>query len=280
MTHIKNVLLLIVCFWLVLTAATAKPNDKEKKLWIEWEINNPTSKQIVNHQSWQQFIDKYSTPSDDGLTLMNYAKVTPQDHAKLKSYLKQIQSIPVNNLNRNQQLAFWLNVYNALVVNLVLEHYPIKSIQDLNISPGLFSSGPWSAKLLSVNGYKVSLNDIRNRIIRPIWNDPRTLYALCNSAIGAPNIPTKVLAGITIDEQLNQSAKSYINSLRGVQVIANKLIASQLYEWYEEDFGGTKQDVINHIKLYAKPELKTKLNTFQTINSYIYNWHINTKLND
>lgn len=86
--------------------------------------------------------------------------------------------------------------------------------------------------------------------------------------------------GNLIEEQLNQAASNYINSLRGVSVIEGKLIISKLYDWYEEDFGGTKQDVIFHLLQFAKEPLQSQLKHINTIDSYIYNWHINAPSTD
>jgi hypothetical protein len=258
----------------------AKAIEQDKNLWIEWEVHDPTSDKQLSHAEWQAFIDKYVSQPVDGLSLIKYARVTPQDHTKLNQYIRQLSKTNIGSFNRNEQLAFWINLYNALIVKIILEHYPVDSIQQINISPGLFSAGPWDANLVKIKDFNISLSDIRNRIIRPIWNDPRTLYTLCNGAIGSPNIPATAMTGQTINQQLNTAAKNYINSLRGVQITQNKLIVSQLFEWYEEDFGGNKQDVINHIKLYAAPKLHQQLGTFKTINSYFYNWHINSKIID
>ena len=86
----------------------------------------------------------------------------------------------------------------------------------------------------------------------------------------------KAYQGNTLDAQLNEAAFTYINSLRGVQVIEGKLIISKIYDWYEEDFGGTKQDVIKHLLLFSREPLFSQLKHINSIDSYIYNWHINS----
>jgi hypothetical protein len=158
----------------------------------------------------------------------------------------------------------------------VASYYPVVNIQEIRISPGLFSVGPWGANLIKVKSTLLSLDDINNRIIRPIWNDQRTHYALNNATIGAPNINKNAYQGATIEAQLNNSAFNYINSLRGVQVTEGILIVSKIYDWYEGDFGGTKQDIIKHLQLFAKEPLLSQLKHINTIDSYIYNWHLNS----
>ncbi|HAT9084518.1 TPA: DUF547 domain-containing protein, partial [Legionella pneumophila subsp. pneumophila] len=190
-------------------------------------------------------------------------------------YIKNLSQIDIDNYNRQEQLAYWINLYNALTVLTVANYYPIANIQEINISPGLFSVGPWGANIITIKNTNLSLDDINNRIIRPIWNDPRTHYALNNATIGAPNLSKQAYQGSLLEQQLNDAAFKYINSLRGVHVIEGKLIVSKLYDWYEEDFGGTKKYVIKHLLQFAKEPLRNQLKHINTIDSYIYNWHIN-----
>jgi hypothetical protein len=247
-----------------------------KSIWPKWEVNNPLSKEVISHQQWQNFLNRYVINNDEQINLVDYAKITPADIESLKQYIKQMSQINIDNYNRREQLAYWINFYNALTVQTVASYYPITNAQEINISPGLFSVGPWGANLITVDSSPLTLDDINNRIIRPIWNDSRTHYALNNATIGAPNLNKQAYQGDLIEEQLNDAAFAYINSFRGVQVIEGKLIISKLYDWYEEDFGGTKQDVITHLLQFAKEPLLSQLKHTNSIDSYIYNWHINS----
>lgn len=241
-----------------------------------WEVNNPLSQEIISHQLWQDFLTKHVITNEEKINLVDYANLNQKDIALLKQYIKEMSQIDIDNYNRKEQLAYWLNLYNALTVKTVADYYPVTNIQEIRISPGLFSVGPWGANLITIKKTPLSLDDINNRIIRSIWNDPRTHYTLNNATIGAPNLNKRAYQGTTIEEQLNNAASTYINSLRGVQVIEGKLIISKLYDWYEEDFGGTKQDVLKHLLQFAKQPLLSQLKHTNTIESYIYNWHINS----
>ncbi|TAL63098.1 MAG: DUF547 domain-containing protein [Legionella sp.] len=248
-----------------------------KSLWPQWEVNNPLSQKVISHKGWDDFLDKYVSTNDEGINVIHYAKLEAKDLVALKQYLKDMAAINIEEYNRNEQLAYWINVYNALTVRTIASYYPIGNVQEVNISPGLFSVGPWGAMLITINHTSLSLDDIDNRIIRPIWNDPRTHYALNNATIGAPNLNRKAYTGAEIERQLNEAATTYINSLRGVQVIEGKLILSKLYDWYEEDFGGTKQAVIYHLSQFAKEPLCSQLKHINTVDTYSYNWHINSQ---
>src|SRR5690606_6039956 len=115
---------------------------------------------------------------------------------------------------------------------------------------------------------------------RPVWNDQRALYAINNGSIGAANLSKKAYQGATLDKALDEAAFGYINSLRRAQVIEGSLIVSKIYDWFSEDFGGTKQDVIIHLKQFAKEPLRSQLKHVNNIDSYVYNWHLNSKVVD
>ncbi|MDI9818769.1 MULTISPECIES: DUF547 domain-containing protein [unclassified Legionella] len=266
---------LALCLLFVNNAVSAPIH---KSLWPIWETNNPLSKATITHNEWQLFLDKRIVTNEERINLVDYANLSDTDYELLKNYINRLSRIDIDAYNRNEQLAFWLNLYNALIVKVIADYYPIGSVEEINISPGLFSIGPWGAKLITINGTLLSLDEINNRIIRPIWNDPRTHYAINNGSIGAANLRKKAYQGETIEAALNEVASEYINSLRGVQVIEGKLIVSKIYDWYNEDFGGSKQDIITHLKQFAKEPLRSQLKHTNTIDGYVYNWHLNSTI--
>lgn len=251
-----------------------------KNLWPIWGISNPLSRAVIDHSDWQKFLNKCVLTNDENINLVDYSHLTDDDYALLQQYIDKMAKIDIDKYNRNEQLAFWINLYNALTVQVIADYYPIGSIEEINISPGLFSLGPWGKKLVTINGIPLSLEEIQNRIIRPIWNDPRTLYALNNGSIGAANLSKRAYRGPTIDSDLNEAAFGYINSLRGVQVIEGALIVSKIYDWFNEDFGGTKKDVIAHLKQFAKEPLLSQLKHVNNIDNYVYNWHLNSTISN
>jgi hypothetical protein len=275
--YIVNKYMNCVVLFLVLFSVTGTCQATlQKNLWPQWEVNNPLSKEVISHQLWDEFLKLHVITNEEGINVLSYASFSPKDRKLIKEYLKRMSEIDIDGYNRNEQLAYWINVYNALTIQTVASYYPIGNIQEINITPGLFSSGPWGGTLIHIKKSPLSLDDINNRIIRPIWNDPRTLYALTDATLGAPNMANRAYQGETINEQLNEAALSYVNSLRGVQVVEGKLIVSKLYDWYEEDFGDSKKNVIKHLSQFAKEPLHTQLKHINSIDSYIYNWHLNS----
>lgn len=266
---------ILFSFFCLLGFSTKASAFLQKNLWPIWQSNNPLSEQIIHHDEWQAFLSKNLVTNEEGINLIDYAHISPEDKVLVDNYLSRIAKIDIGQYNRREQLAFWINLYNALIVQTIIKYYPVNSISEINISPGLFSIGPWGTKLISVNDIPLSLDEIQNRIIRPIWNDMRSLYALNNGTIGAANLSKEAYRGKTINKQLNEAAYRYINSLRGVQVIDNEVIVSKLIDWYSEDFGETDAAILQHLRYFAKPELKKKLERIDSIQHYVYNWHLN-----
>jgi hypothetical protein len=104
------------------------------------------------------------------------------DKRTLEEYLGRLQSTPISDFNQRE--SYWINLYNALTVKVILDHYPVKSIRS--IKPNFLSLGPWDVKLVTVESQRLSLNDIERRILRPIWKDPR--LPLCRE-LREPRLP-------------------------------------------------------------------------------------------
>lgn len=244
-------------------------------LWSYWQQHRPDSQQRVDHSPWDRLLKRYVVHSEKGINLVRYSQVSPQDKARLDGYLQRLQQVEARSLRRGEQLAYWINLYNALTVQLVLEHYPVASIKDIDISPGLFSVGPWDKKLVSLEGKELSLNDIEHRILRPIWEDPRIHYAVNCASMGCPNLQREAFTAENAEGLMEKGAGEYINHPRGAEFIGSELVVSSIYEWFQEDFGGTEAGVIDHLTGYASKELQSKLREARGIDKYRYDWSLN-----
>lgn len=261
----------IVCTSAIISIAQAAPNAD---LWPVWEKHDPESKKQINHSKWNDFLRSYlvsDTPS--GINLLKYSSVTSKDRNKLKSYLSHLQNIKISKYNRDVQFAYWVNLYNALTVNLILENYPVSSITD--ISSGWFSMGPWNKKIAEVEGKKLSLNDIEHRILRPIWNDKRIHYAVNCASMGCPNLQPKAFTSKNSEKLLNKTEKIYINSPRGVQFKNGYLRISKIYKWYYSDFGKSESDVLDYLSNNIKRINPDILKNYTGSIYYHYDWSLN-----
>lgn len=242
------------------------------KLWSYWQASQAEASVLVDHTAWSDFLGRYVDTREQPHRL-NYGGVSKPDKAKLESYLDRLQSLDPLKLTPAQQKAYWINLYNAATVNLVLDNYPVKSITK--IKSGFFSFGPWDKDLLQVNGKNLTLNDIEHRILRPIFKDARIHYAVNCASIGCPNLAAEAYTAKNSEALLEQGAHAYINDERGVKAGADKLTVSSIYEWFAVDFGGTQAAVIKHLRQYADTELKARLASLDTIDGYHYDWSLN-----
>jgi hypothetical protein len=247
----------------------------EAVLWERWTAFDNRSEIQVDHSFWDRFLTKYQVSGIGGVNRMAYGRVAPKDKKALSAYVKRLEGVPVSKLSRNEQRAFWINLYNALVARLIIDHYPVKSILDINISPGLFSEGPWGVPLVKVEGEDISLDDIEHRILRPAWNDERVHYALNCAALGCPNLQDEAYTAKNTNRLLEKAARDYINDPRGVGFSGSRLIVSSIYKWYVKDFGDNEASVISHFRRYAGPVLRGKLEGSSSIDEYAYDWSLN-----
>ena len=250
-------------------AASAAPSAK---LWPLWTRHDATSTATIDNRAWDAFLKKYVRPGRGGVNLVAYGRVTGADKRALLDYLSRLSATRISAYSRREQRAYWINLYNALTVKVMLDHWPVKTIRDIGISPGLFARGPWGKKLVTVEGTQVSLDDIEHRILRPIWRDPRIHYAVNCASIGCPNLMATAFTATNADALLNKGARDYVNSPRGVRVENGRVIASSIYTWFQSDFGGSEAGVLSHLKKYAEPALKAQLDQVRDIDDYEYDW--------
>ncbi|MEL7544181.1 MAG: DUF547 domain-containing protein [Pseudomonadota bacterium] len=228
----------------------------------------------ANHSAWTELLQAYVKPAASGLNSVDYAAFKADGHTALKGYLAQITALDPTTLSKDAQFAYWANLYNAKTIDIVLEHYPVATIRDIDIS-GFFSNGPWDKKVTKVNGLELSLNDIEHVIMRGTFKDPRVHYAVNCASIGCPNLQRKAFVGPTLEAQLDAAARDYVNSPRGFTVANGRVRASKIYSWFQEDFGDSEAGVIAHAAKYAEPELKATLTARNDISGYDYDWSLN-----
>ncbi len=244
-------------------------------LWERWMAHDPAATAAIDHAAWDRFLKTHVTPYADGVNRVAYARVTAADRKALADYVAGLAAVAISAYNRNQQLAYWINLYNALTVKLVLDYYPVASIRDIDISPGWFSNGPWGKKLLTIEGEAVSLNDIEHRILRPIWGDPRIHYAVSCASIGCPDLGREAFTATNADALLTAGARKYVNHPRSVRIEGGRLVVSSLYVWFSEDFGGNDEGAIAHLERYAEPDLLSALAGVERIDDCVYDWRLN-----
>ncbi|MEM7653642.1 MAG: DUF547 domain-containing protein [Pseudomonadota bacterium] len=243
-------------------------------LWEVWTAHAPNSTEIVDHSAFDTFLGRYLVMGESGVALVRYGSVSATDKDALTAYVNQLAATSVSALNRDEQMAYWINLYNAATVMLILEHYPTDSILDLPVG-GWFSFGPWGEKILEIEGRDVSLNDIEHRILRPIWKDARIHYAVNCASIGCPNLAPQAFTAENKDRLMDAGAKAYVNHPRGARLVGNKLVVSSIYSWFESDFTSEDGSVVAHLLKYATPQKADELSTVTGVFADDYSWALN-----
>lgn len=245
-------------------------------LWERWTAHSDASTDSIDHGAWDAFLVNYLVEHSDGVNRVAYARVTDDDKARLEDYLAALSAVRISEYSRDEQRAYWINFYNALTVDVVLDHYPVDTIRAIDISPGFFSIGPWGKKLVRVEGEELSLDDIEHRILRPIWRDPRIHYAVNCASLGCPKLMPIAFTARNTEALLEQGARDFINSYHGARFDSDgRLTASSIYDWFQEDFGGDEAGVIAHLRLYADSARSAKLDAINEVYDFEYDWTLN-----
>jgi hypothetical protein len=242
------------------------------------------STETVDHTAWDTLLKTYTRPGADGINYIDYAGFKAKGHATLKAYVKSLEAVDPTKLDRNEQFAYWANLYNAKTIDVVLDAYPVESIRKITINEGVVGffkkaaglAGPWKAEIMNVNGRPLSLDNVEHDIMRPVFKDPRVHYAVNCASMGCPNLNMTAFTGVNLEAELERGAKAFVNHPRGINVKPDgTIVASSIYSWFQVDFGGTPEGVLDHVRKYADDELKAKLDGKTTIADFEYDWNLN-----
>lgn len=248
----------------------------KSELWPYWNQSRSDSNIEVDHQLWQSLLSRFVRESADGINRVAYREFDESAKLELSNYLESMSRVAPTQLNQNEQLAYWINLYNAQTIQVVLDHPKKKSI--LSMGP-FFAFGPWDEPYLTIEGKPVTLNDIEHRILRPIWQDHRLHYVLNCASIGCPNLNRHAYQAELIDQQLAGAQANFLRHPRAVTLTdSGKLQVTSLFDWYLIDFA---QDISGLLAYLAaqRPDLAADLSALVDEGNpkidYVYDWDLN-----
>jgi hypothetical protein len=226
------------------------------------------------HDEFDTLLARYVHVSPDGVNRVHYRrwKAADPDRRTLDAYVSGLARANPSSLDRAEQFAFWSNLYNALTIQVVLDAYPVRSIRQ--IRPNLLALGPWKKPFVEVRKTMLSLDDIEHGILRQAWQEPRVHYAVNCASFGCPNLRQRAWRGATLERDLLDAARDYVNHPRGARFEGDELVVSSIYEWYKVDFGGSDSGVIRHLQAHARPDLRLKLAGVARIARHEYDWSL------
>ena len=264
---------------LTMTALTLAPTAwaaSTDQLWAHWSTHDPQSTVSVDHQPWQTLLSRYVVASDDGINRVAYSDFDESSKTLLDQYLTTLSNLQPTQLNQTQQLAYWVNLYNALTVQVVLDHPKKDSIRSM---VPLLSFGPWDKAYLTIEGKPVSLNDIEHRILRPIWQDHRLHFVLNCASIGCPNLSRTAYTQENAEDSLAQAERTFLQHPRALAFHDKDVLQlSSLFDWYLEDFAEDERALLAYLAA-QRPDLAEALLNFPVGSSsnidYVYDWSLN-----
>jgi predicted nucleic-acid-binding Zn-ribbon protein len=191
------------------------------------------------------------------------------DESKLDNYISYLKKIaPEKSWSKNKQKAFWINVYNAYTIKIILNKYPLKSILDIKED----GKNAWKIPFVKVGSNLYTLDHIEHQILRKTLFDPR-IHVGVNCASGScPKLGNKAFTEENIERTLEKLMREFVNDSSRNKFLENEIQISSIFDWFQEDF--TKNgSLIEYLNKYSE----TKINSNAKISYLKYDWSLNSK---
>ena len=199
----------------------------------------------------------------DSKGFVDYSAWKKQE-SELDNYLSLLgEQGPSEDWSNDEKLAYWINLYNAYTIKLILKNLPVESITKLH------GGKPWDVKWIKVGNETYSLNNVEHDIIRKRFNEPRIHFAVNCAAKSCPPINNKAWTAENLESELERVTRSFINNKSMNQISSKQLKLSKIFEWYQGDFGDLRTFVQDYVDVNIKPSA--------SISHIEYDWSLNGK---
>ncbi|WP_405207539.1 DUF547 domain-containing protein [Aquimarina sp. LLG6339-5] len=215
-------------------------------------------KKHIDHMVWDQLL--LLNVSNDGK--VDYKGFIRDKFLFDKYFTSLSTNYPSENSENSEKLAYWVNLYNAIVMKMIIDHYPIKSINDLK--------NPWKKKSITINNIQYSLDDIEHTILRKM-DEPRIHFLLNCAATSSPKLWNRAYTNRNITKALEERTIEYINDPSKNIITNNEVNISKVFDWYAKDFDNG--DIKSYINRYSK----VKIDKSSKINYLEYDWSLNER---
>lgn len=230
-------------------------------------IKRNTDSKPVTHEQWDALLKKHV--GNDGF--VDY-KGFIRDSAALNQYLKVLETAHPSDKGwtRNEQMAYWINAYNAYTVQLIVRNYPVESIKD--IKRGLaFVNSVWDIKFIHIQGFTYDLNNIEHNILRPVFKDARVHAAVNCASYSCPKLRKEAYTADKLEAQLDAGMREFINDPLRNRITADKAEVSEIFKWFNGDFERDAGSVRAYLNRYAAVKMGEKT----PIGHIDYDWKLN-----
>lgn len=231
---------------------------------------NPTKQNTVpvDHLAFDALLKKYV----DAKGNVDY-KGFKNDRKLFDEYLLKLKRNPPNNehWSKNEQLAYWINAYNAFTIQLIIDNYPIETIKDIGSEIQLpFINTPWDIKFINIGGESYDLNNIEHNILRKNFNEPRIHFAIVCASFSCPRLRREAYKAEILDQQLSDQTKQFLKDQTKNQITKNQIKISKIFSWFKGDFT-EKGTLIDFLNLYSPLKIDSKAK----ISHMDYDWSLN-----
>lgn len=227
----------------------------------------------IDHTPWNTLLQKYV----DSRGNVNYTawKGSAADQQALDAYLSQLSSASMTRADRNSQLAFWINAYNAVTVKGILREYPTTSIR--NHTAKIYGYNIWKDLQITVADKAHSLEGIEHEILRKM-GEPRIHFAIVCASVGCPRLLNEAYTPQKLDQQLTLNAQSFFADPTKFQADAatRTISVSPIMEWFATDFGPDAASQMKTIAPYLPESAQAVARTPSVRVRYLdYDWGLN-----
>lgn len=249
MIKLKSLFTIVLPFFLLLNCFGQKPA-------LEKSIKSAVS---LDHTPWDILLKKYV----DAHGNVDYAGFK-KDTVLLDNYLDYLAENPIaNTAEKEERLAYYINLYNAGTVHLILEHYPLKSIKDL--------FRPWGKDWIRIGSAMYSLGEVEHDMLRKMA-EPRVHFAINCASYSCPKLLNEAYTASKIEEQLKRATTDFINDPSKNKISQDGVALSKIFKWYRDDFTEEKS-LIDYLNTYAD----IKISRDSDIDYLTYDWGLNEK---
>lgn len=192
--------------------------------------------------------------------------------SKIRAYLQGLPvTTPLKNYTQEEQLAYWLNLYNITLLDELVKQYPVRRLESRMIG----EESILNTTVVIVDGFQLTLAAIQNMILPTLFKEPLTIYGMYQGYIGSPSILDEAFRGKTVYKQLEQNARNFINSNRGTYVEDEETVrVSSFYKRNAAFFPNFDDDLKAHLTKYANDDIKPNLIAATHLQPTINNWTI------
>lgn len=221
-------------------------------------VSDETSTRHFSYEVADDFVKKYSV-TQGGRARFYYGSMAPEGVAFLDRYTDALATIDPTTLNKNEQLAYWLNLRNVLVLRSIAKERPRRSMKDARgevSAPGEM----WTTKRLSVKDVPVSIDDIERRIILRQFHDPNVIFGMYQGAEGGPAYPSVSYVGSTVTDELKAAGQRFVAAKGAIKVKKGAAEVAPYLYWHKAAFFGDDDAAFRaFVGGLAEPSVKTAL---------------------